>query len=163
MDLTMKKKKALNMKLNIVHLTTVICNCTVMLSSLYWTYRDVTFSHGWSAAGTDEPLPCWLSVIWRFIKVRRSRRARVNCGFFYFMDSLISQGSLASTHIPVLTNAAPHNVLRPPPAVHWMHHMINPKGPITLPKCILGGVRHSITESVTHGTIDKLFTVTIGG
>lgn len=47
------------------------------------------------------PPPGWLSVIWRFIKVRGPRHACVRCGFFYFMESLISRGSLASAHIPV--------------------------------------------------------------
>lgn len=37
---------------------------------------------------------------------QRIRHACVDAGFFCFMDSLISLGPLASTHISVLTNAA---------------------------------------------------------
>lgn len=86
--------------------TTEMSYCRLMFRSSYWAHWDITVSCYWSAAGTDEPPPCWLSVIWQFIKVRGSRHACVNCGFFYFMESLISRGSLASTQIPVLTNAA---------------------------------------------------------
>lgn len=103
-----------------------------MFSSVDGANRDVIFFHGWGAAGPDEPPPSWLSAIWRFIKVRGSRHACVNCGFFDFMDSLISQGSLGPAQISVLTNAAPHNVFHvapSPPAVHdWMRYMINKEG-----------------------------------
>lgn len=72
-----------------------------MFRSWYWAHWDVSLSLRWRAARSDEPPPGWLSVIWRFIKVRGPRHACVSCGFFYFMESLISRGSLASAHIPV--------------------------------------------------------------
>lgn len=68
------------------------------------THWDVSLR--WSAMRSDEPPPGWLSAIWRFIKVRGPRRACASRGFFYFMESLISRGSLASARRPVLMNAA---------------------------------------------------------
>lgn len=134
--------------------TTEMQSCRIIFRPLYWADRDITFSHCWSAAGTDEPPPCWLSVIWQFIKVRRSRHACVYCGFFYFMESLISRGSLTSSQIPVLTNAAGElctqcafSSSRPPLNAS---HDKQEGGPITLPKCVLGGVRHSIIERRAH-------------
>lgn len=100
---------------------------------------------------SDEPPPGWLSVIWRFIKVRGPRHACASPGFFYFMESLISRGSLASARRPVLMNAAGDLSAQcasssSAAATSRMHHMINRKGPVTLPKCVRGGdVCHSIT------------------
>lgn len=116
------------------------------------THWDVSLR--WSAMRSDEPPPGWLSVIWRFIKVRGPRHACVSPGFFYFMESLISRGSLASARCPVLMNAtadlsaqcASSSSAAAAPAASRMHHMINRKGPVTLPKCVRGGdVCHSIT------------------
>lgn len=68
------------------------------------THWDVSLR--WRAVRSDEPPLGWLSVIWRFIKVRGPRHACAICGFFYFIESLISRGSLATAHSPVLMNAA---------------------------------------------------------
>ncbi len=118
----------------------------ILWASSYWETSPSTW---WSVAGTDEPPPSWLSVIWRFIKVRGSCHACVNGGFFYFMESLISRGSLASTQIPVLTNAAAGLCTQcasssSSPLLNASHDKQG--DPITLPKCVSGGVGHSITE-----------------
>lgn len=70
------------------------------------------------------------------------------------MESLISRGSLASAHSPVLMNAAgdlsaqcASSSSAAVASASRMHHMINRKGPVTLPKCVRGGM--SITP--LHG------------
>lgn len=133
-----------------------ITRCTAVLSCYEppgTEHTETSPCTWWSAAGPDEPPPSWLSVIWRFIKVRGSRHARVNGGFFYFMESLISRGSLASTQIPVLTNAAAGLCTQcasssSSPPLNASHDKQG--DPVALPKCVSGGVGHSITERRAH-------------
>lgn len=130
--------------------------CSIISSPLKsWCQTHWDVSLRWSAMRSDEPPPSWLSVIWRFIKVRGPRHACASRGFFYFMESLISRGSLASAHSPVLMNAAgdlsAQCVSSSSTATSRMHHMINRKGPVTLPKCVRGGM--SVTPLHGEGLI----------